>query len=236
MADVTAGETFADTGAGAAVNATRLNNHVAGLVIIPAFFSGKSSATPLSGDYVLFLQNSSGQIRKATWSTALGLVALPAVDPVAGTAGSRTLGTGAQQAAPGNDTRFPASVTGVRKGAGAGSTDTAAGPADLAFPLFSASLTAGVVSLNCALYDSFTVLLDANATVTLATVPDNGTILVMTQQDGTGGRTLSFTTTQTKLWPNSTPISVTATAGAVDLWFFKRLGGNIFVSQLPNMG
>jgi len=35
-------------------------------------------------------------------------------------------GTGSNTAAQGNDTRFPASVTGLRKGAGAGSADTAA--------------------------------------------------------------------------------------------------------------
>jgi hypothetical protein len=37
-----------------------------------------------------------------------------------------TYGTGANTIAQGNDTRFPASVTGLRKGAGAGSADTAA--------------------------------------------------------------------------------------------------------------
>lgn len=38
--------------------------------------------------------------------------AAPASDPVAGTAGLRTLGTGSQQAAPGNDTRFTTLATG----------------------------------------------------------------------------------------------------------------------------
>jgi lysophospholipase L1-like esterase len=42
-----------------------------------------------------------------------------------------TFGTGAGTFAQGNDTRFPASVTGIRKSAGAGSTDTAASSSDL---------------------------------------------------------------------------------------------------------
>lgn len=54
-----------------------------------------------------------------------GAVTLPG-DQLPGMASKRTLGTGAQQAAPGNDTRFPATVTGLRKGGGAGSQDTAA--------------------------------------------------------------------------------------------------------------
>jgi hypothetical protein len=40
-------------------------------------------------------------------------------------------GTSSSTVAIGNDTRFPASVTGIRKGAGAGSTDTAASSSDI---------------------------------------------------------------------------------------------------------
>lgn len=233
MSDILSPETFADTGANATVNAARLNNHVNGSTILPAFISGKASGTPVTGDSVVFFSASGASLLKCTLATILALGAPPA-DPVAGTAGSRTLGTGAQQAAPGNDTRFPATVTGLRKGAGVGSADTAGGPADLAFTPALFTLSAGAASLNCALYDTFSGVLSADATLTLATIPDGSTILVMTQQDGTGGRALTFTTTQTKLWPNGTPIVVTATAGAIDVWMFKRIGGNLFVSQLPN--
>ncbi len=56
-----------------------------------------------------------------------GAVTLLADQP-ANVASKRTLGTGSQQAAAGNDTRFPAYVYGLRKGGGNGSADTLAQP------------------------------------------------------------------------------------------------------------
>lgn len=235
MADLSSPETWADSGANSAVNAARLTNYVNGATILPAFISGKSSVSPLSGDSIVFFQASSSNLVKSTLGTVLGLVSLPAVDPVAGTAGSRTLGAGAQQAAPGNDTRFPASVTGLRKGGGVGSNDIAATPPDIAFTPTGAGF-AGAVTLNCAVSNIFFVTLNANATVTLSSVPDGGTVIVITQQDGTGGWTLAFATTQTKEWPNSTPIAVSAAPGAKDMWMFVRINATLFASQLPAFG
>lgn len=235
MADLSSPETWADSGANAAVNAARLTNHVNGATILPAFISGKSTVSPASGDTAIFFQASSGNLVKATLSSILGLVSLPAVDPVAGTAGSRTLGTGAQQAAPGNDTRFPASVTGIRKGAGAGSTDAAAVAADLVFAPLS-PVNGGGVALSCAVYDKFTVNLTNNTTITFSNIANGATILVQTIQDATGGRTLAWATTQTLIWPSSTPIAVSAAANAKDLWEFKRLDGFIFADQRPSFG
>jgi|ERR1041385_192256 hypothetical protein len=74
MADITGGETFVD---GQAFNAARANNHVNGAVIQPAFISAKASITPVGGDWVLVLQDSSSLLKKST------ITSLPVVTSVA---------------------------------------------------------------------------------------------------------------------------------------------------------
>ncbi len=83
-----------------------------------------------AGDWIVFdgtrwdkLDGAANPVASVDGQT--GAVTL-ATDSPANVGSKRTLGAGALQAAPGNDGRFPASVAGLRKGAGAGGADTAA--------------------------------------------------------------------------------------------------------------
>ena len=89
-------------------------------------------STWTAGDWIVFdgtkwdkLDGAANPV--ASVNGATGAVVIPS-DAAAGTPSLRTLGTGAQQALPGNTTipAASANVTGIRKSAGAGSTDTAA--------------------------------------------------------------------------------------------------------------
>ncbi len=129
MADLQKGHTFTEGSSGN--TAADLNALVDSGTILPAFITGKSAVATLEDvDLALVYDNSAAAMRKVTFANIVG--SFPA-DAAAGTAALRTLGTTSVKAAAGNDTRFPASVTGIRLGAGVGSTDTAAEPKDLSF-------------------------------------------------------------------------------------------------------
>jgi hypothetical protein len=98
MADLVAGETFAD--GGAAVTGARLNNHVNGATIDPAFISAKALVTPVAGDHLLIRQAGSGLLKKATvGSVAIGGFLQTAVQNPAGTTSATgvMMGLGATQ-------------------------------------------------------------------------------------------------------------------------------------------
>lgn len=89
-------------------------------------YSGLASGAPLA-------TTSTPGLTKPDGSSILvssGTISVPAA--TTSTAGIAAFGTGAGTAAQGNDTRFPASVTGLRYGGGAGGSDTAATPAQIA--------------------------------------------------------------------------------------------------------
>lgn len=223
MSDIRSPETFLG-GIEGEVTAERLNNHVNGAQIQPEAISSKTDTTPVSTDLLLLYDTSAVALAKST--LALAVAAVYPVDGAAGVASARTLGTGAGQAVGGTDTRIPAPVTGVRKGAGVGSADTAANGADVeSFAASVVSLTAGAGALNCAAQLNWEVTLNAAAvTLTLTNIPDGATVRIKTTQDATGGRTLAFVSaglTQTKLGGTAT---VSSGANAVDLWYLEKWG------------
>ena len=206
MSDLLAGENFLP---GEDVDAPRLMNAFNSAAIQSAFLTGKTIITPAGADSILFYDLSGTVLGKCTLTELI----------------TALLGSTSSTAAAGNDTRFPATVTGLRKSAGAGSTDVAAKGPDLAFTPSTATLSAGVQTLDCSLYSLFTISISANAVLTLANIPDGGTVTVRTTQ--VGGFTLSFTTAQTKKWPAGTPGVISAGAGAIDEWTFTRWGTDL---------
>lgn len=126
MAKLQKGYTFTD---GTTGTAAELNSLVDSAILLPGAITEQTTTTPDVADSVLFYDTSAAGLRKNTFANVIALV--PS-EGVAATPSLRALGTGATQAAPGNDTRFPAAITGPRIGHGT-SADTAAVPSDLAF-------------------------------------------------------------------------------------------------------
>jgi hypothetical protein len=120
------GHTFhdGDTGQSAAV----LNSIVDNATLLPGAITEQPFVTPTAG--AAFLYESNG-LKKGTLQQIINLVPH---DSPASTASLRKLGPAANQAAPGNDARFPHHQTGIRMGHGAGGTDTVALTKDIAFP------------------------------------------------------------------------------------------------------
>jgi len=223
MADIRAGETFDDTTTGKRLDATRLNNHVNGAVILPESISARTEVTPVTGDYVTFWDASASPsvIAKATFGNIATAVGVKAVGTMAGTV------------AAGDDSRFPISLVGIRKGAGIGSLDVAAKPPDYALAPTAGTVATGgtpdTCSLDCTLNNRFQVTLP-NAvdaiTITLAGPMNNGDrVEVLTIQGSTGNATITFVSegglTPLK-WVGGVQPTKTAGAGAVDLWIFHR--------------
>lgn len=116
MSDVSAGEVFVT---GQSVTAVRLNNHVNGLTILPAFVSAKPTISPVGADRLLSYQISGDQLNAPSITNVL---ALQLVDQAAGVASMRTLGVGATQASQGSLTPQKASdntFTGINTFTGA---------------------------------------------------------------------------------------------------------------------
>jgi hypothetical protein len=209
MADLSGGYTFAD-GSGA-ITAARLNALIGSATILPAFITGKSSITPDVADSIVFYDTSGTVLGKCTITALI----------------TAMQGTSSGKLAAGNDSRFSASVTGLRLGAGAGA-DTAAKAKDLAFAPTAAPPTAGAVTLNCALNNLFTTTFVANTTVTLTNVSDGDEICYQITQGGVGSMLLTaLVTTQTLWYEGNSAYTLSTAAGSVDLLFFKRIGNQL---------
>lgn len=211
MGDFATSELFAD---GDLLNAQRLNNAFATLAAQISLITGRSQVTPATGDFLLAFDISGNVLIKCT---AAALI-------------TANLGTSSTTAASGADGRFPASVTGIRKGAGAGGLDTPAALSDFVRAPNALTLVAGAATGDCTLYDKFTCTLIANAAITLTGIPDGGCVYLQTTQDGTGSRTLAFVTaglTQTKLGGTAAP---TAAAGSVDIFKLERFGTQLRIT------
>lgn len=211
MPDFQTSEVFGD---GEVFNAQRTNNAFATLAAQIAFITGRALITPVGGDSVLFFDLSGNVLGKCTFTQLA--VALQGLT-------SSTL-------ASGSDSRFPATITGIRKGAGVGSLDTAAALSDFVRAPAILTLVTGAATGDCTLYDKFTCTLIANATITLTGIPDGGCVYLQTTQDGTGSRTLAFVTaglTQTKLGGAAAP---TAAAGSVDIFKLERFGTQLRIT------
>lgn len=207
MADITAGKTWVD---GETLNAAGLNAAFASAVIAASYITGKSTITPVGADYIPFFDSSGAVVGKCTLTSLI----------------TALIGLTSTTAAAGNDSRFPASVTGIRLGAGAGA-DTAAKPKDFVLAPTAGVPSAGAVTLNCANNNLFTVAFVANTTVTLTNVTDGDIVCAQITQDGTGSRLLTLATTQTLWYEGNTPYVLSTAATSVDFLFFKRVGNNL---------
>jgi hypothetical protein len=209
MADLSGGYTFVD-GSGA-LTAARLNALIGSATILPAFITGKSSITPDVADSIVFYDTSGTVLGKCTITALI----------------TAMQGTSSGKLAAGNDSRFSASVTGLRLGAGAGA-DTAAKAKDLAFAPTIAVPTAGAVTCNCALNNLFTIDFIVNTTVTLTNISDGDQIcLQITQKGAVGSYLLTLATTQTVWYEGNTPYVLSTPTDSVDFLFFRRVGNNI---------
>jgi hypothetical protein len=208
MADLSGGYTFVD-GPGA-LTAARLNALVGSAVILPAFITGKTAITIDVADFLPFYDTSGGVIGKTTVTNFITAIQ----------------GTTSGKVAAGNDSRFPATVTGLRLGNGA-SADTAAVAKNLAFAPTAAVPSSGAVTCNCALNNLFTITFVANTTVTLTNISDGDQICLQITQGGVGSMLLTLATTQTLWYEGNTPYTLSTVAGSVDLLFFRRIGNQI---------
>ena len=127
MADISRGFTFLP---GVPGELAQFHQLVDDATILPTFITSKAVAAPSgAGDYFVFYQAGSGAIRRCNHTALVNSF------PRGGAANQfalRKLGVGATDAAAGNDVRFPAAITGIRKANGAG-PDTVAGAKDLSF-------------------------------------------------------------------------------------------------------
>lgn len=130
MSDVQRGFTFTDGGTGTAED---LHQLVDDATILPDFILGKSASTPDELSNFIYADSRTGQFLRITFKDLVASFpggATGLADP--GVAALRTLGILGTQAAPGNDVRFPSTITGLRLGNGV-ARDTAARPKDLSF-------------------------------------------------------------------------------------------------------
>ncbi len=208
MSDLSTGYTFVD-GSGA-LTAARLNTAIGSATILPAFITGKSAITIDVADYLPFYDTSGTVIGKTTLTNFITSIQ----------------GTTSGKVAAGNDSRFPATITGLRLGNGA-SADTAAVAKNLAFAPTAAPPTAGAVTLNCALNNLFTTTFVANTTVTLTNISDGDTIYHQITQGGVGSMLLTLVTTQTLWYEGNSAYVLSTVAGSVDLLCFKRIGNQL---------
>lgn len=171
MSDIQRGVTFT-TNIPDAATAHRL---VDDAVILPAFISGKTVATPVSGDAFVFLKN--GALRQCTLA---GLIGAFPNGGAANVFALRKLGTTATSAAAGNDPRFPAQFDGIRQANGT-SPDTVAAPKDFAF--VSKNLN-GTTVIDWDAADVFYDNMAGNKTYTFANVRDGRTISIIFKKNG----------------------------------------------------
>lgn len=182
MSDIQAGTTLSD---GVSYHGSDFNALVNNATILPAFITAKGAVIPSSSDSICIYDSSGSGLAKCTLGDLISNV-IPQ-DNVAGIASLRTLGTGPQQAAAGSDSRFPASVTGLRKSAGSASTDTAAAPKDLDFTPQSLS---GISNIDWDLGNLFYEgLLGTSKTYTFSNVRSGRVIIAQINQNG---HTVSF--------------------------------------------
>jgi hypothetical protein len=209
MGVITPGYVFAD-GSGA-LTAARLNSAFSAAGITTELITGKSAITPDVADSLVFYDASGSVLGKCTITTFITAIQ----------------GITSGKVAAGNDSRFSASVTGIRLSAGAGGTDTAAVAKNFAFAPTTSTPTAGAVTLNCALNNLFTSTFVVNTTVTLTNISDGDTICHQITQDGTGSRLLTLVTTQTLWYEGNSAYVLSTAANSVDLLFFRRIGNQI---------
>ena len=153
------GFTFIDGSSGN--TAGQLHSLVDSGTILPGSITEWSVATPAAGDRFVFYQGATGALKQATLGGILGNVSANGPDNVASL---RKLGTAATMAAPGNDRRFPAQLTGIRAANGV-LPDTVATAADL--QLAGKSLV-GITAIDWSAFEVFSDNLTGNKTYTFS--------------------------------------------------------------------
>lgn len=99
MGQIVAGEVFTGSVPGKSVTPTRLNAHVNNAVLDDGAVTEQGAATPALTDSIMFYDLSGTALAKATLTALFGI---QVVDAIAATGSLRTIGIGAQAAAPGN--------------------------------------------------------------------------------------------------------------------------------------
>jgi hypothetical protein len=195
---------------GSTYQASDLNNSIQQVAVLPAFVTSQIAGSDSSAADT-FLSVQSGSVFKVTLQNIIN--GFPG-DAAAGTKSLRSLGTGALQAAPGNDGRFSASVTGLRFSAGGGATDIAGAPANLAF---ASSNLAGGSNINWDSADLFYDTLSGatNKTYTFSNIRD-GRVITITLDLG------SYTGTIT--WPTLFGVTPAETNGGKMIYTFFKTG------------
>lgn len=175
MADLQRGHTFTDGSSGN--DSADLHALIDLGTILPAFITGKTAVATLEDVDTLVVHDSSASaLRKVTFANLYGSIP---TDQAAGTASLRTLGTTSVKAAAGNDTRFPASVTGFRFGAGAGSNDLAATGKDFRFPV-----TISALDIDWDTGNQFYKSISGNSTFTFSNTRNGRAIVVVINLNG----------------------------------------------------
>lgn len=161
-----------------------LNSLVDAATILPGAITEQSAVTPAGADTVMVYSAAATALGKCTVTQ---LFAAQSSDAAAGTPSIRTLGTGAQQAAPGNSTGLSASVAGVRKSTSTASTDVAATAKDFAYA------SVNITSLTNIDWDAGDVFVDtllaSNKTYTFSNLRDGRVIVIKINQNS---KTVAF--------------------------------------------
>lgn len=159
-------------------DAVTLQNLVDQAIILPAFISAKTVATPASGDAFVFLKGSGpGVLRQCTLA---GLISAFPANGAANVASLRKLGTNSTDAAAGNDPRFPARLTGIRFANGPG-PDTVASVSQLQPIALNLSGQTNI-AWNSAIM--FSDSLTANKTYTFSNTANGKRIIVAVKLNG----------------------------------------------------
>lgn len=209
MAQLVKGFTFQD---GTSGNAAQLNSLVDNGTVASGIIGDQADAVITANDRVLFLQSSTNTL-KSRAIDAIIVDRLP-LDGPPSVFSLRRLGTGPQNAAPGNDARFPAQITGIRK-ANNTAADTVAKAQDLVIAPFNLN---GATAIDWRKSTTFYDTLSANRTFSLTNGVVGQTITVVLKFSG-GTHTITFTganiatvgsgTTYAQCTMTSTPFGVT---------------------------
>jgi hypothetical protein len=218
------GDTFADS---QVVNAARLNNLVNLGDVLAGLISGKPDVTPLTGDFLVYLQVSSGQLKKAKFSeipSVVSSVGLSSTIPNTTVTGSPITGSGTivvtQNAVPaGTFLAAPSYVTGgvpVYRILSVG---------DFILP----RITVAATTVDWSLGSVFSKGLTANTTLGMANGTDGQTIYVHVYNTGGAGFTCAFNAVR---WPGGVAPTQSPGLGHSDIYQFWSIGGNIYGQQI----